>query len=60
MTTPEDLAQLRREVEYLKDRLAILDCISMHSRGHDRQDSDLITAAYHEDGIDEHGAAVNS
>jgi hypothetical protein len=42
------------------DRTAILDCISNHSRGHDRHDADLITRAYHPDGFDQHGSTVNS
>ena len=57
--SPDELAALRRDVEYLKGRLAILDCISRHSRGDDRHDTDLITGGYHDDGVDEHGAAVN-
>jgi SnoaL-like domain len=55
-----DLDQLRRDVRYLMDRTAILDCISKHARGHDRHDADLLTEAYHPDGVDEHGHAVNS
>jgi SnoaL-like domain len=56
-----DLEQLQRDVAYLMDRRAIEDCIHSHARGHDRCDSDLITAAYHADGVDEHGAAaINS
>ncbi|MET7782254.1 MULTISPECIES: nuclear transport factor 2 family protein [Streptomyces] len=53
------LAQLERNVRYLMDRTAILDCVAQHARGHDRHDSDLLTAAYHTDGIDEHGHSVN-
>ncbi|NUU24993.1 MAG: nuclear transport factor 2 family protein [Streptomycetaceae bacterium] len=53
------LADLRRDVRYLMDRTAILDCIAAHARGHDRFDVDLLTAAYHEDGVDEHGHTVN-
>ena len=55
----DELEQLRRDVTYLMDRQAILDCIASHARGHDRHDSEMITAAYHEDGFDEHGNAVN-
>lgn len=51
---------LRREVRYLMDRTAILDCITQHARGCDRHDLDLICAAYHGDGVDEHGKAVNA
>jgi hypothetical protein len=51
--------ELQRKVDYLMDRQAILDCIASHARGHDRHDSEMITAAYHPDGFDEHGKAVN-
>ena len=52
-----DLNQLAKDVQYLIDRRAIEDVIHTHARGHDRFDVDLLTAAYHPDGIDEHGAA---
>jgi SnoaL-like domain len=59
-TMTDDLYQeLKQKVDYLIDRQAILDCITSHSRGHDRHDTDIITAAYHHDGYDEHGKAVN-
>ncbi len=51
---------LRQDVRYLMDRTQILDCISGHARGCDRHDIDLITSAYHSDGVDEHGHAINS
>ncbi len=57
--TDADLDQLKKDVQYLKDRADILDCISMHARGHDRHDVELLTSAYHEDGVDEHGYAIN-
>lgn len=60
MNAEIDLAQLARDVQLLKDRQAILDCVNSHARGHDRFDVDLLTAAYHPDGVDEHGAgAIN-
>jgi SnoaL-like domain len=52
-----DLNQLAKNVQYLMDRRAIEDLIHTHARGHDRFDVDLLTAAYHPDGIDEHGGA---
>lgn len=56
-----DIAALARDVAYLMDRRAIEDCVHRHARGHDRFDVDLLTAAYHPDGVDEHGAAaINS
>ena len=59
MTVDPDLATLARDVRYLMDRTEILDCISRHARGCDRHDVDLITAAYHADGVDEHGHVIN-
>jgi hypothetical protein len=50
---------LRQDVRYLMDRTQILDCVSRHARGCDRHDVDLIASAYHVDGVDEHGHAVN-
>ena len=55
MNTEAELDQLRRDVQYLKDRTAILDCIAAHARGCDRHDIALLTSTYHDDGIDEHG-----
>lgn len=51
--------KLQSEVQYLKDRQDILDCINRHARGHDRHDNELITNAYHDDGVDEHGPDIN-
>jgi hypothetical protein len=56
----QEFDELRRDVHYLVDRTAFLDLIAEHSRGHDRHDADLLTMAYHPDGIDEHGNAVNT
>ena len=52
--TDAELQDLRRKIDYLMDRQAIIDCITSHARGHDRHDSDIITSAYHDDGFDEH------
>jgi hypothetical protein len=54
----DDMDDLRSDVEYLKDRLAITDCIASLSRGNDRHDVELLGDAFHEDGWDEHGTAV--
>ena len=58
MVSDEEFAQLKREVQEMKDRQAILDCIMRHSRGHDRHDSPMMASTYHVDGIDEHGPNV--
>lgn len=59
MTSGDRVAQLEARLRYLEDRTAILDCIARHARGCDRHDSEVLASAYHEDGIDEHGYAVN-
>jgi len=53
------LEQLERNVQYLMDRTAILDCIARNARGCDRHDTECVSSSYHPDGIDEHGFAVN-
>lgn len=59
MSSEISLEKLARDVQYLMDRQAILDVIAKHARGHDRHDVELLTSAYHEDGVDEHGYAIN-
>lgn len=59
MSQQIDVQKLARDVQYLMDRQAILDVIAKHARGHDRHDVELLTGAYHEDGVDEHGHAIN-
>ena len=58
MSIETDLQELRRDVQFLKDRAEILDCIARHARGCDRHDVALLSGTYHEDGIDEHGTTV--
>jgi hypothetical protein len=60
MASDDTLKQLERDVQYLMDRQAILDCVTRHARGHDRHDVDIITSTYHQDGWDEHGHAINA
>jgi hypothetical protein len=60
MTTEAELDDLRRRVQHLEDRAAILDCIARHARGCDRHDVTLLMSTYHDDGVDEHGATVNA
>lgn len=73
MTSDERLAQLERKLEglraaletsdrklrHLTDRQEILDCVARHARGCDRFDIEVLSSAFHEDGIDEHGFAIN-
>src|SRR3954447_23808573 len=59
MTSDERLQQLESKVRYLTDRLEILDCVASHARGCDRFDSELLASAYHDNGVDEHGYAIN-
>lgn len=50
--------QLQRDVQYLKDRLAIQDIVMRHARGVDRHDAELMDSCYHEDGAAAYGANV--
>ena len=59
MSTESQPTDLGRRVQYLEDRLAIIDCIARHARGCDRHDAVLLTSTYHEDGVDEHGSTIN-
>jgi hypothetical protein len=55
MTIEDRLAALEAQMQNMKDRQAVLDCIKRNSRGNDRFDVDLITSSYHSDGVHELG-----
>jgi hypothetical protein len=73
MTTEERIAELERRLQeltkgqeardrqlrHLTDRAEILDCVARHARGCDRFDAEVLGSAFHEDGVDEHGYAIN-
>ena len=56
--TDDQLQQLMRDVQHLKDRQAILDVIMRHARGHDRHDAELMNSCFWDNGVDEHGQFV--
>ena len=56
--TDDQLQQLLTDVQYLKDRQAILDVVMRHARGHDRHDAELMNSCFWDDGVDEHGQFV--
>ena len=59
MSADGSIEQLSRDVQYLKDRLAITDCVMRHARGVDRHDADLVTSCYHDDAfVGGHGARL--
>jgi hypothetical protein len=58
MNLEEEFLKLKSTVQQLKDRQDILDCIQRESRARDRQDVDMITSCWWEDGVDEHGPVV--
>ncbi len=58
--TDQELADLCRDIRYVKDRIEILDCVHKQARGHDRHDVELMTSVYHADGVDEHGPTVKA
>ncbi len=43
------------DIQRLKDRQAIYDCLMRYSRGVDRLDVELLKSAYHADATDDHG-----
>jgi SnoaL-like domain len=60
MSLEAEFEKLKSTVQNLKDRQDILDCIQRESRARDRQDVEMITACWWEDGIDEHGPSVSN
>src|SRR3984957_15043692 len=58
--TDDQLQQLVRDVQHLKDRQAILDVIMRPARGHDRHDTELMSSCFWDDGVDEHGQFVTA
>ena len=58
MNIENELQQLRHELQHLKDRQAILDCIVRETRGRDRHDAAMTSSCYWEDGADEHGPMI--
>src|SRR5690554_3320557 len=55
----DELADLRKSVQVLKDRQDILDCIVRESRARDRQDAEQIASCWWPEGVDEHGAYMH-
>lgn len=51
----QEFEELRRDVQYLRDRAEIRDCLLRYCRGIDRLDWDLAETAYHPDAIDNRG-----
>lgn len=51
----EQFDLLAAEVRHLRDRQEILDCINIYGRGLDRLDTEPLWAAFHPDGVDNHG-----
>jgi len=54
------IEQLQREIQELRDREAIKECIYRYCRGADRLDREVMLSAYHVDAIDEHGKFVGT
>jgi NAD(P)-dependent dehydrogenase (short-subunit alcohol dehydrogenase family) len=54
----ERVQQLLKDVQYPKDRQAVLDVIMRQARGHDRHETELMNSCFWDDGVDEHGQFV--
>ena len=52
MQLDEELEQIRGTLQHLRDRQAILDCITRESRGRDRHDAEMTASCYWADGAD--------
>jgi hypothetical protein len=55
MSTDPSFEQLQRDVQYVKDRFAIQDCIMRLARGVDRHDAELMSSSFHPDAEIKHG-----
>jgi len=55
MTTDDQIQRLIDDIQYLKDRQAILDVVMRQARAHDRHDAELMNSCFWDDGFDEHG-----
>lgn len=51
--------ELKRSVQELLDRQAILDCLNRYARGLDRRDLDMLRSVFHPDATDHHGALAD-
>jgi hypothetical protein len=58
MDIQDSIAELARQVTYLRDRQEIADCLGRAARGTDRHDEALLLSAFHDDALDEHGGQL--
>jgi SnoaL-like domain len=59
MALEEEVLQMRMQLQRLKDRQDILDCLVREARGRDRHDAAMTVSCYWEDGADEHGPVLS-
>lgn len=50
--------ELRKQMDYIRSRMDILDCVNRYARGQDRLDSELTTSAFHPDAVLDFGVFV--
>jgi len=55
-----DLDALARDLDFVKSRLEIHDCIVRYARGQDRFDADMTTSAFHPDAVLDFGVFVGN
>jgi len=58
MNVEAEILELRKAIQEIRDRQAILDCLVREARGRDRFDAAMTASCYWEDGADEHGPSV--
>jgi hypothetical protein len=50
-----EVRMLRQQIQYMRDRQEIQDCVLRYARGLDRHDDEILASVFHEDAIDHHG-----
>ena len=51
----QELKEMRAELQRIRDREQIHDCVLRYARGLDRHDEEILSSVFHDDAIDHHG-----
>jgi hypothetical protein len=55
-----DITELERELDYVRSRIDILDCVNRYARGMDRLDPEMTNYAFHPDAVLDYGVYVGN
>ena len=56
----EEVRLLREELQRMRDRQEIHDCVLRYARGLDRHDEEILASVFHDDAIDHHGDFIGT